>query len=94
MDYPGIVVQHPTAIGFSIDFFNTPFPPPLYLGLAADSFLSDKPRGVRQTDPPWVVEDRCQAWVAAPLSEQSPNGCLGYPSPHLARTGRRFERRF
>ena len=44
------------------------------------------PRGVRQTDPPWVVEDRCQAWVAAPLSEQSPNSCLGYPSPHLAWT--------
>ena len=36
--------------------------------------------GVRQTGPPWVIEDRRQAWVAAPLSEQSPNSCLGQPS--------------
>ena len=50
-----------------------------------DSFLSDKPRRVRQTGPPWVIEDCCQAWFAAPFTGQSPNSCLGQPSPHLAR---------
>ena len=25
---------------------------------------------MRQTGPPWVIEDRCQAWVAAPLTLQ------------------------
>ena len=40
--------------------------------------------GVRQTGPPWVIEDRCQAWVAAPFSEQSPNSIRGRTSSLLA----------
>ena len=52
------------------------FSPPLYLGFEVYDSLS-KVCGVRQTDPPWVMEDRCQAWVAAPLSEQSPNSIRG-----------------
>ena len=40
------------------------------------------------------TEDRCQAWVAAPISEQSPHSCRGYPNPHRARTGRQFTGRF
>ena len=49
-------------------------PPPLYLDLELDIFLL-KVCWVRQTGPPWVIEDRCQPWVAAPFSEQSPNSC-------------------
>ena len=50
----------------------------LYLGLEVDNFLSYlKMCGVRQTGTPWVMEDRCQAWVATPFSEQSVTTCLG-----------------
>ena len=43
--------------------------------------------GVRQTECSLVIKDRLIARVAAPVPKQSPNSCLGQPSPHLARTG-------
>ena len=45
---------------------------------------------MRQTDFTQVMEDRTGAGVAASLSNQSPNGCLGQQSPHLARMGQQF----
>ena len=57
-------------------------PPSLYLGLELDNYLL-KVCWVRQTVPPWVIEARCQAWVAAPFSEQSPNSIRGRTSSLL-----------
>ena len=59
----------------------------LYLGFAVQKSLHLRRIGVRQTDFTQVMEDRTGSGVATSLPNQSPNGCLGQQSPHLARMG-------
>ena len=62
----------------------------LYLGFGVKQSLHLRRTGVRQTGVTQVMEDRTGAGVAPSPPNQSPNGCLGQQSPHLARMGQQF----
>ena len=62
----------------------------LYLGFGVQKSLHSRRVGVRQTGVPQVIGDRTGAGVAASLPNQSPNGCVGQHSPHLAMMGQQF----